>query len=116
MRANGYTVSHQHEPLRTPDGWTGQNKMLVAQLEEMLDDIYKRLGKLKDADKTIDESITTLENSAATLGSSITALESRIVVSAEEPASPASGMIWVRPGEDAEDLTGWKTADVFVHE
>jgi len=104
-----YNTSRQHEPLRTPDGWTGQNKMLVAQMEEMLDDIYRRLGKLKDADKTIDGSITTLSGS-------VTALESRIVVSSTAPSSPTSGMIWVRPGEDAENLTGWKTADVFVHE
>ena len=107
MRA--YNTSRQHEPLRTPDGWTGQNKMLVAQMEEMLDDIYRRLGKLKDADKTMDGSITTLSGS-------VTALESRIVVSSTVPSSPTSGMIWVRPGEDAENLTGWKTADVFVHE
>ena len=109
MRSKGYTTSRQHEPLRTPDGWTGQNKMLVAQMEEMLDYIYRQLGNLKESGSTMSSSISTIN-------SSVTALESRIVVSATEPTSPTSGMIWVRPGDDAENLTGWKTVDVFVHE
>ena len=43
----------QHEPLRIPEGWGGQNRALIVQLERILDDIYARLparGKIKELD------------------------------------------------------------------
>ena len=45
----------QHEHLRVPQGWTGQDKALVIQLERILDDIYKRFGRLgmKDLDEEV---------------------------------------------------------------
>ena len=45
--ANKYSTIQQHEPLRIPDGWTGDKRRLIAQLEEIFDDIYKRFGRLK---------------------------------------------------------------------
>lgn len=40
--------NYQHQPLRKPNGWTGQDASLIVQLERLLDDIYKKLGKLKE--------------------------------------------------------------------
>ena len=36
-------VSRQHETLRVPQGWNGQDRGLVIQLERILDDIYNQL-------------------------------------------------------------------------
>ena len=40
--------NYQHQPLRKPEGWTGQDAALVIQLERQLDDIYRKLGALKE--------------------------------------------------------------------
>ena len=41
---NNKRSSRQHEVLRVPQGWNGQDKGLVVQLERILDDIYNRLA------------------------------------------------------------------------
>ena len=41
-----YITYQQHEPLRVPEGWNMQEKKFVGQLEEILDDIYRRFGRL----------------------------------------------------------------------
>ena len=43
----------QHEPLRTPKGWGEQEKRFIAQLEEVLDDLYSRFGRLKEKDLSL---------------------------------------------------------------
>lgn len=45
-----YATIKQHEPLRAPSGWSAQEKRFVAQLEEILDDLYSRFGRLRDSD------------------------------------------------------------------
>ena len=40
----------QHEPLRTPQGWTGQERDLIVQLERVHDDIYSHFKKLSIED------------------------------------------------------------------
>ena len=59
----------KHEPLRVPDGWKGQDRAFVIQLERQLDDIYNRLGKLMEtqtelrtAAADLDDRVTTLED------------------------------------------------------
>ena len=43
--------TYQHQRLRVPRGWTDQDRALVIQLEQLLDDIYKQIGKnRKDID------------------------------------------------------------------
>ena len=37
----------QHEPLRVPDRWNGQDRALVIQIERLLDDIYIQLGNIE---------------------------------------------------------------------
>ena len=38
----------QHQPLRTPQGWTGQNAALVMQIDRLFDDVYKQITLLKE--------------------------------------------------------------------
>lgn len=45
-----YSTIQQHQPLRTPQGWSGQEKALIVQLDEVFDDIYRRFGRLRIED------------------------------------------------------------------
>ncbi len=40
--------NHQHQRLRVPNGWTGEAKSLVIQIEMILNDLYAKLDKLKE--------------------------------------------------------------------
>ena len=42
-----YSTIQQHEPLRAPSGWNADERRFIAQLEEILDDIYRRFGRLR---------------------------------------------------------------------
>ena len=46
MSTNKYNVIEQHQPLRVPSSFDRQGKQLVIQIDELLDDIYKRFGRL----------------------------------------------------------------------
>lgn len=41
-----YSTIKQYEPLRMPSGWGAQEKKFIYQLENILDDVYKRFGRL----------------------------------------------------------------------
>ena len=43
-------VIPQHEVMRTPNGWTGQERDFVVQLERVHDDIYRHFKPLTIAD------------------------------------------------------------------
>ena len=59
-----YITYQQHEPLRVPEGWNTQEKKFVGQLEEILDDIYRRFGRLRISDFS-KEVRADIEDSAA---------------------------------------------------
>jgi len=70
MSDKKYPTIQQHEPLRVPSNWSGQEKKLIVQLEEIFDDIYRRFGRLRiedlrpDLQKRIvesEEGVSTLE-------------------------------------------------------
>lgn len=50
MNDTKYATYQQHEPLRIPSGWGAQEKRLISQLEEILDDLYRRFNRLKMTD------------------------------------------------------------------
>ena len=52
--------ARQHPPLRVPEGWQGQSRALIIQLEQILDDIYARLPE-RGAIKDLEERVTALE-------------------------------------------------------
>lgn len=64
--ADKYSTIKQHEPLRVPDGWGQKEKRLIAQLEEIFDDIYARFGRLKltDMSEPLQEDIKTAANAS----------------------------------------------------
>ena len=61
MPAKKTSTIRQHEPLRIPEGWEGQARSLVTQLELMMDDIYRRLGKLKEEIDELKERVDSIE-------------------------------------------------------
>ena len=40
-------MKKQHEPLRIPERWQGQDRALVGQIDRILDEIYNMLGNLE---------------------------------------------------------------------
>ena len=48
--SSNYSTIQQHEPLRVPSNWTQQERAMVAQLEELFDDIYRRFNRIKLTD------------------------------------------------------------------
>ena len=54
-----YNTIQQHEPLRAPSGWTAEEKRLIAQLEEIFDDLYRRFNRLrlKDMNSELRETL-----------------------------------------------------------
>ena len=59
----------QHEPLRTPSNWSGQERQLVAQLERTFEDLYSRFNRLtiKDMAKGFAKSLELSTNESITL-------------------------------------------------
>ena len=45
-----YTTIQQHEPLRVPSDWGAQEKRFVVQIEEILDDLYRRFNRIRLTD------------------------------------------------------------------
>jgi len=45
-----------HVPVRVPAGWTDQNKTMVIQINNLFDDLYRRVNELqKEVDKLKEE-------------------------------------------------------------
>lgn len=49
-----YSTIQQHQPLRVPSDWDKQERMLIVQLDEIFDDIYRRFGRIKLSDLSKD--------------------------------------------------------------
>ena len=70
-------TARQHERLRVPDGWQGQARALVLQLERIHDDIYNRLidaGIIEDLEANValaQEDIDNLESDAGVTAGAI---------------------------------------------
>ena len=56
----------QHEPLRVPNNWNGQDRSLVIQLERILTDLYRLTGEAKDTLTQLGVDVSTLEESLGT--------------------------------------------------
>lgn len=68
MGERKYSTIQQHEPLRIPSTWSHQERRFVAQLEEILDDMYRRFNRIKLSDlgselkETVVSSAGSVEN------------------------------------------------------
>lgn len=58
-----YSTIQQHQPLRMPHNWGTSERLFVTQIEEVLDDIYRRFGRLalKDLNTELRRIITDAE-------------------------------------------------------
>jgi len=75
-----YSTIQQHQPLRVPTKWDKQEKAFVVQLEEVLDDIYRRFGRLRlqDLSKTFQKRIEDDEGNIAELDLDVDGLALRV--------------------------------------
>lgn len=78
--AKKYSTIQQHEPLRSPPEWGAAGKRFVAQVEEILDDIYRRFGRLKitDLGDALRRSISDVAGNMNTLTQKVGETESKI--------------------------------------
>lgn len=76
-----YNSIQQHQPLRTPSRWTSEERRLIAQLEEIFDDIYRRFGRLRMKD--MGSEMRTILQSAKDADGKLTQLESSFNQTAE---------------------------------
>lgn len=70
--SSDYSTIQGHEPLRVPQGWNQQERAFVVQMEEILDDIYRRFGRLRVQDlgkdlKQVVEDVTGLSYTQYTI-------------------------------------------------
>lgn len=65
-----YNTIQQHEPLRVPSGWTAEEKRLIAQLEEIFDDLYRRFNRLR-----LEDMGSELRKTLVSAADSVTAIE-----------------------------------------
>ena len=54
----------QHPPIRKPRNWEGDNASLVYQIEQLFDDVYRRLSVLQDRVKALEVEPVTPEEPA----------------------------------------------------
>ena len=75
-----YNTIQQHEPLRVPPEWNTGERRLIAQLEEILDDIYRRFGRLRieDLGKKLKKTITDAEGNISELEQTAESLTGRV--------------------------------------
>ena len=48
-------MRRQHEPLRIPENWKGQDRSMVIQLDRILDDIYVLISRLEERVKALEQ-------------------------------------------------------------
>jgi uncharacterized coiled-coil protein SlyX len=92
----------QHEPLRVPSNWGTNEKRLIAQLEELFDDIYRRFGRLRleDLGTTLKERLLSTEGIVLEVGAqrvfrAATESDLLIQLAAESPVVPmAVSLLW----------------------
>ena len=80
-----YSTIQQHQPLRTPAGWTADETRLIAQLEEILDDLYRRFNRLRleDLGESLRRSIVSASDGVNTLSTRIEQNENSILLTAQ---------------------------------
>ena len=63
----------QHEPLRIPSNWGKEEKRFVAQLEEVLDDLFRRFNRLRmeDLGAALRKTIVSASDDASTAKSTV---------------------------------------------
>lgn len=74
-----YNTTHQYEPLQTPEIWGAEGRRFVNRLTEILDDIYRRYGRLsvKDLGKGLTETLEGLDTGLSAAHGHLSALDQK---------------------------------------
>ena len=90
-----YTTIQQHEPIRVPTNWNEQERRLVAQLEEIFDDLYRRFNRIRieDLNGSLGKMITTSSDGVQTLQLSVTQTAEKLESVATKTDNNAAGMV-----------------------
>lgn len=77
---SSYNTIQQHQPLRVPHSWGTAERRFVAQLEEVLDDIYRRFGRLRweDLGKVLQHRFTSADGKISQLEQTAEQFEVRL--------------------------------------
>ena len=82
-----YAMMHQYEPLYAPTNWETDGQRFVNRLTAILDDIYRRYGRLTQKDlgdelnhqlKDFDSKLTVMHGSSGSMQSTVAMLESQL--------------------------------------
>ena len=97
-----YVTTQQYEPLRTPQGWSGDERRLIAQLTDIFDDIYRRFGRLRMED--LSSKTQAVINAKAESGD-VERLEAELTLTAEGLSSKVSkGEVISAINQSAEEV------------
>lgn len=97
-----YVTTQQYEPLRTPQGWSGDERRLIAQLTDIFDDIYRRFGRLRMED--LSSKTQAVINAKAESGD-VEKLEAELTLTAEGLSSKVSkGEVISAVNQSAEEV------------
>lgn len=94
-----YSTIQQHEPIRVPASWAGEERRFVAQLEEVFDDLYRRFGRL--GTKDISDGAITADKIAALNGSLVISSEGSLDVAGGDVSISAGGSLALETEDDA---------------
>lgn len=72
-----YSTIQQHEPLRVPANWGKQERFFISQLEEVLDDVYRRFGRLRleDMGKDFQNTISDIDGNISSIQQDISTIQ-----------------------------------------
>lgn len=78
--ADKYSTIQQYQPFRVPSGWDKQERQFILQLEETLDDIYRRFGRLRfeDMGEKFQNRLESDEGNISELTIDITGISTRV--------------------------------------
>lgn len=103
-----YSSIHQYEPLRTPSNWSAEERQLVKQLGDVIDDLYSRFSRLRmeDLGKPLQGKITDALGNSTEVKQTAESLMltvsggSRIYRQDSEPADALYGDLWYDTDDD----------------
>ncbi len=81
-----YVSTHQYEPLRAPANWTAEERRFIQQLSDVLDDIYRRFGRLRiqDLGAVLRQTITDVQGNYSEIVRTAERIEQRVATTETE--------------------------------
>lgn len=103
-----YSSIHQYEPLRAPSNWSSEERQLVKQLGDVIDDLYSRFNRLRmeDLGKSLQGKITDALGNSTEVKQTAESLMltvsggSKIYRQDAEPADALYGDLWYDTDDD----------------